>query len=905
MTRASDFRGATVTFLFTDIEGSTRLLHDLGDEEYAKVLAVHHRILHESIAGAGGLILQDHGDGLLAMFDRAADGVQAAVSAQRALAAHRLREKAEVRVRMGLHTGEPVIADGGYVGLDVHRAARICQAAWGGQILTSQTTRDLLGDTRLAGLAFHDLGEHRLKDLARSQRLFQVVAADLPAQFPRPRSLDALPNNLPVQLTSFVGRDREENEVRHLLQSAHALTLTGAGGSGKTRLALQVAAEILEEFPDGVWLVELAPLADPELVVQTVASTLGVQEIPRRDLMGTLGDALKSRKLLLLLDNAEHLLAACAVLARTLTRACPGLRLLVTSREALGIAGEQIYRVRPLAVPDLSNLPSVASLMEHDAVRLFVERARAVVSDFVLVEHNARAVAEVCNRLDGIPLALELAAARVKALSPEQIARRLDDRFRLLTGGARLDVPHHQTLQAAVGWSYDLLSDPERLLFQRLAVFAAGFTLEAAEAVGAGEGVESRDVLDLVARLADKSLVVVEEHEGEARYRMLETIREYATNRLRASDEADRVRTRHLEFFESAARDVYNFTEAQRRQWLNRLEVEHDNLRAALQWSRETGELAPSAAQTGLAQTGLRLAISMARFWEILGFLREGREHLEALLKLPANGSPSAERATALNWLGRLAFFQNDYAPARAACEEAASLFRTLGDRFGLARTLRNLGPIALSEGAYARARALYEEDLRLSREREDEHEIAMAMTNIGLAARCQGEYDLARTVLEESLERFDRLGISKAYPLIHLGVVHYCQGDFAEASRILKAGLTLFAANKNRRLVAESFVYLAGVAAAVGHPRRAATLCGAAETLYGEVGAVVWPVNRAIYDRALEEARQRLGERGYEEAWADGREMTMEQGIAYALGEDGSPNLGTEEPKRPREVNR
>ncbi|MGH2375703.1 MAG: ATP-binding protein [bacterium] len=881
----SDFRGATVTFLFTDIEGSTRLLHDLGDEGYANLLAVHRGLLHEAIAGAHGRALQDHGDGLLAVFDRAVDGVLAAVSAQRALVQHRWPEEGEVRVRMALHTGEPVIADAGYVGLDVHRTARICQAAWGGQILVSQTTRDLLADDRLAGVAFRDLGEHRLKDLARSQRLFQVVASGLHDQFPRPRSLDVLPNNLPVQLTSFVGRDRERNEIRHMLLSAHALTLTGAGGAGKTRLALQVAADVVEEFRDGVWLVELAPLTDPELVVQTVASTLDVREIPRRDLAGTLADALKARSMLVLLDNAEHLLAACAALARKLMLACPGLRLLVTSREALGIAGEQVYIVRPLTVPDLHHLPHPTRLAEHDAVRLFVERAKAVVSDFALGEHNARAVAEICIRLDGIPLAIELAAARVRVLSPEQIARRLDDRFHLLTGGARLGVPHHQALQAAIGWSYDLLSEPEQILFRRLAVFAGGFTLEAAEVVGCGAGVESRDILDLVARLADKSLVVVEEHGGETRYRMLETIREYAANDLHASGEADPVRTAHLEFFEALARDAYDFTEAQRRAWLNRLEVEHDNLRAALQWSQESGDRVPST-----AKTGLRLAISMARFWEVRGFLREGREHLEALLTLPANGAPSAERATALNWRGRLALFQNDYGPARAACEEAAALFRTLGDRLGLARTLRNLGPIVLNEGAYQRARALYEEDLRLSRELQDETSIAVAMTNIGLAARCQGEYDLARAVLEECLERFDKLRISKAYPLIHLGVVHYCQGNFGQASRVLKAGLAIFAADRNRRLVAEGLVYLAGVASAAGQPRRAATLCAAAETLYDEVGATVWPVNRPIYDRALEDARQRLGGRGYEEAWATGREMTLEQGVAYALGEGESP---------------
>ncbi len=440
----------TVTFLFTDIEGSTFLLQRLGDR-YAEVLAGQRRLLREVFGKHGGHEVDVQGDALFFAFPRAQNAVVASVEAQEAVFTQTWPDDVAVRVRMGLHTGEPLIAESGYVGLDVHRAARIASAAWGGQIVLSQTTRDLVTDSLPDSIALRDIGLHGLKDLARPQHLFQVIAAGLPADFPALRSLEAWPNNLPRQLSSFIGREREMARVRELLTQTSLLTLTGTGGSGKTRLALHVAADLLEEFPDGVWLVELAPVLDPALVPQTLATVLGVREEPGRALAATLIDYLKSRQVLLVVDNCEHLLDACAQLVESLLHACSSLRALATSREPLGIQGELTYRIPTLSVPDPREQLSLERVAGHEAVRLFVERATFARPEFSLTRENAREVVEVCHRLDGIPLAIELAAARVKGMSLRQIAPRLDDCFRLLTGGSRTALPRQRTLQPSTG----------------------------------------------------------------------------------------------------------------------------------------------------------------------------------------------------------------------------------------------------------------------------------------------------------------------------------------------------------------------------------------------------------------------------------------------------------------------
>jgi class 3 adenylate cyclase len=476
----SDLPTGTVTFLFTDIEGSARLLQHLG-ERWKAVIEAHQQLLRTAFQPRGGYEVRTEGDAFFVVFSDAADGVAAAVDAQRALSAHSWPEGAEVRVRMGLHTGEPELGGGDYVGLDVHCAARVSTCGHGGQILLSQRTRDLVAPSLPAGVRLRDMGAHRLKDLPQPEHLFQVVIDGLPADFPPLKSLSAHPNNLPLQLSSFIGREQEMAEVQRLLGTTRLLTLTGIGGTGKTRLALQVAADRVDAYPDGVWLVELAALTEPSLMPQAVAGVLHLREETGRTLSETLGDYLRGKQLLLLLDNCEHLIQPCARLTELLLRTCPHVQVLATSREALGILGEVTWRVPSLPVPDPRRLRQdkagivsdpVAALIQYEGVRLFVERCTAVLPSFTVTSQNAPALAEVCHRLDGIPLAIELAAARVMALPVEQIAQRLDDRFRLLTGGSRTALPRQQTLRALVDWSYELLSEAERVLLRRLSVFA-------------------------------------------------------------------------------------------------------------------------------------------------------------------------------------------------------------------------------------------------------------------------------------------------------------------------------------------------------------------------------------------------------------------------------------------------
>jgi predicted ATPase/class 3 adenylate cyclase len=516
----------TVTFLFTDIEGSTRLWEQHPDA-MRHVIARHDDLAAEVILHHAGLLVKSRGEGdsLFTVFSRPTDALAAACALQQAFLTESWPAETPLRVRMALHAAPAERREGDYYGPGVNRCARLRAVAHGGQVLLSQATADRVREHLPADVSLRDLGSHRLKDLQRPEHLFQLLHPELPSDFPPLRSLEAFAHNLPAQLTRFVGREQEIAAVNDLLAHARLLTLTGVGGTGKTRLALQVAADLLEEYPDGVWLVELAPLADPTLVPQTVASALGVREEPRRPLTATLTDHLRPKSLLLVLDNCEHLLTASAQLADALLRACPKLRILASSREGLGVLGEQTYRVPSLSLPDHKHLPPLETLQEFEAVQLFADRARLSQATFALTPANARAVAQVCERLDGIPLALELAAARVKALPVEQIVQRLEDRFRLLTGGSRTALPRQQTLRAAMDWSYDLLTEEERALLRRLSVFTGGFTLAAAEAVCAENGIEEGDVLDLLTRLVEKSLAVYEAELGEGRYRLLETVR--------------------------------------------------------------------------------------------------------------------------------------------------------------------------------------------------------------------------------------------------------------------------------------------------------------------------------------------------------------------------------------------
>jgi predicted ATPase/class 3 adenylate cyclase len=944
----------TVTFLFTDVEGSTRLWEQHPDA-MREALLRHDTLLHHAIEVHGGHVFKTFGDQFCAAFATAPDALEAALAAQRTLQAEPWEEVGSLRVRMALHTGAAEVRESDYFGPPLNRVAHLLAAAHGGQVLFSLAAAELVRDHLPEGASLRDMGERRLQDLVRPERIFQLVTPELPADFPPLRSLEAFPNNLPLQLTSFIGRGREMEEVKRLLGIHRLLTLTGAGGCGKTRLALQVAADRLAEYADGAWFVDLAPLADPTLVPQAVAATLGVLGAPGRPLVETLSAVLKSRQLLLVLDNCEHLLAACAGLADRLLQSCPHLRILATSRERLGITGETPYRVPPLSLPDLRQPPTLASLTQYEAVRLFIERALTALSTFTVTNANAPFVAQVCHRLDGIPLAIELAAARVRVLPVEQIATRLDDRFRLLTGGSRTALPRQQTLRALIDWSYDLLSAAERTLLTRLSVFAGGWTLEAAEAVcadddrrppttdhrhgtsGGREGgrwapadaVEGRgqvpasrrvlgrvptalprdyghseaarvgaepttqgdeaarvgptvvgreDVLELLGQLVDKSLVLYEAQGREARYRLLETVRQYGRDRLLEAGEAEAVRGRHGHFFLRLAEAAEpQLRGPEQLVWLDHLEAEHDNLRAALDACQE---------EDGAALE-VRLAGALWWFWANWGHFAEGQRHIERALSR-GEGLPPSWRAKVLQGAFTFARWQGDHALARSFGEESLALSKEAGDRWGMAYSLFQLGILSANHGDNERAKALGAECLALARQIGDPWLIAYPLLVLGAVARDEGDHERAMALLDEGLALARQAGdrYTIAMRLMNLGLTVLGQGNTEQAGALCREGLVLCQELKNQLGIALCLGALAGVAGAEGRAEQVPRLLGAVAGLLEAIGGALLPGFNHHLERHLTAARAALGEDEFAAAWAEGRVMSLEQAVALALAE-------------------
>jgi predicted ATPase/DNA-binding SARP family transcriptional activator/DNA-binding CsgD family transcriptional regulator len=773
------------------------------------------------------------------------------------------------------------------------------------------------------GLGFRpSTATKRLRDEIASGE-FPSTLASLTGAPREERPLQFSGHNLPAPRTSFVGRERELLEVKRELAMTRLLTLTGTGGSGKTRLALEVARSLLGAYPDGVWLVELAPLSERAHVPQAVARALGVKERPAQPLSDTLAEVLRTKQALLVLDNCEHLVEAVAPLVDVLLDACPRLRVLATSREGLGIAGEMKWLVSSLSVPDPRQQPTAEELERYESVRLFVERAHYRNPAFVLTPQNMHAVAQICERLDGIPLAIELAAARV-GLSVEQIATRLDDSLRLLTTGSRTSSARQRTLRGALDWSYDLLSEPERVLFGQLSVFAGGWTLEAAEAAALGENVKEDEILDLLSSLVDKSLVVAEATgKGAVRYGMLEPVRQYSRERLGESGEVEAIRRAHARFFLALAEEADSELRGPRQgTWLERLETEHDNMRAALTWSVEGGD----------AEQGLRFAGALAWFWGVRGHYAEGRRWLEELLS-KASAAPITARAKALVGAGRLMALYGDYEPAEITTKEGLRLYQEIGDRKGIARSRADLGWITLAQGHLERTRtlteglarnqesddsdvhgrgletlgwlawdqgyleqgrSLLEDGLEISRKSGDIRGIVYGLTNVGYAAMLQGDYERAKALTEEGLTLSRELGDQPGivYLLCNLGTIAQEQGDYERAAELFKESIKRNRRLGNRAILAELVEGIAGVVGAYGGAVRAARLYGAAEALREAIGVPLPESDRPRYERHVAAACFVVDEQTWKEAWAEGKAMGAEQVVEYALSGGDSSTL-------------
>jgi predicted ATPase/class 3 adenylate cyclase len=878
----SELPTGTVTFLFTDIEGSTtRWEHQ--PEAMRVALARHDALVRAAIQQHDGHVVKTMGDAFHAAFSRAPDAVAAALDAQRQLQAEPWGEIGPLRVRMALHTGAAEERDGDYYGPPLNRAARLLCAGHGGQILLTQVTAGLVREALSGGVSLRGLGQHRLKDLAEPEHVFQVVLPDLPSRFPALASLNAQPNNLPTCPTDLLGRERELAELGKLFRDgARLVTLTGTGGTGKTRLSLQVAADLLDAYEHGAFFVELAPISDPALVASTIAQSLGLQDAGSRPIVDTLMEHLRGRSILLLLDNFEQILPAASVVAELLA-ACPSLGVLATSREPLRLRGEQEYAVPPLPLPDNGREPTAGVAWHSPAVSLFVQRARAIRPDFVLTDENAPAVAEICARLDGLPLAIELAAARVRLLAPEAMVRRLERRLPLLVGGAR-DLPsRQQALRDTIAWSHDLLEEHERRLFRRLSVFVGGWTLDAAEAVCNADG--DLDVLAGVESLVAKSLVRQQvQPGGEPRFAMLETIREYALEQLETSGEASASSRRHRDWFltlaEHAAVELRGPHQAE---WFDRLEVEHSNLRAALDWSEaEPDGIGPAAS----------MVEALAWFWVLRSHVREARTRVERLCGQD-RGTEEA-RARLFGVAGYLADRTGELAVGSHWLETGLALWRVVGDRRGLATTLTGLAQAAAAGDDRERASMLLEEAVELVGRTApgDTRDTVLAayhetpMSHLARLVELRGDLDRAERLLDEDLAFCRSFGDSHgvANALRGLGSLAFGQGDTTRAAALLNESLDLFRALADTPCIAQNLDLLAHVAALQGRHRRAAVLLGAAETLRGGTGIALRPSVRAVHDLTASTARSGLGGDTFLVAWTEGRAMTLEQAVAHAL---------------------
>ena len=860
------------TFLFTDIEGSS-MLWEREHDRMRLALACHDALARKAVEGHRGVVVKMSGDGVHAVFDDPLDAVLAVIALQQTLADPAATHDIALRVRCGLHAGPAERRANDFFGRTVNRAARIANAAHGGQVLLSQAVAALVANRLPEGVLLRDLGAVRLRDLASPERVFQVLHPKLRDSFPALRTLEATPNNLVGQLTSFVGRQREMADVRALLRDHRLLTLSGAGGIGKTRLSQQLAAEVLDDFPDGVWFVELAALADPLLVPQSVAIVLGVKEEPGHPVIDALVKYTADKRLLLVLDNCEHLMQASADLATRLLRSSAQIKILASSREPMRIAGEAVFPVPALGVPDPTRGVTPSGLTQYEAVLLFVDRALAAQPAFQLSEQNAPAVAEICRQLDGIPLAIELAAARVRSLSVETIAARLNDRFRLLSGGDRTAMPRQQTLRALIDWSHDLLTDSERMLLRRFAVFANGWSIEAAEAICADGAIAQNDVLELLGNLVEKSLVNMDA-DGQ-RYRFAETVRQYAQERLEAASEWDAIRSRHLAFFLALAEEASpELTGPKQGAWLARLDLEGENLLAAHAWCDH--------ADDGGA-LGLRLvcAVKLYMIYRGLGALLH-RATLEALARVPAT-LRTLDRCRALHTAGQTSLFMGNVGAAREYLEESLSIAREIGDKERTAMVLEELGYAAMGQGDLVTARRYGEQALELARGQTNKRALASAISALAQMCRMEGDVDKAEALNVESLALVRVLGDrdSIAIGLLNLAMVAVSRGADERVRTMLLEALAIAGDIGSIPAGQGALEVAAGLAAQRKDWDRAARIFGAAEAQVARTSLQRDPADEAFLAPLMAQTRAALGSSAFEAAAYAGRMQGYEETLA------------------------
>lgn len=892
-----------VTFLFTDIEGSTKLSQKFPDSLSA-ALNKHNEILNKVIESYNGFVFKKIGDAYCCAFEKAEDAVKAAVEAQIDLANEKWDESV-IKVRMGIHSGNAEWNGNDYMCfITLARAARVMSAAYGEQILISNDAyenyfhhKSAAGGTKpqrkndtdtdnnvmslcdlvVDNLSFRDLGERRLKDVIQPIRLFQIVAKGLREDFPPLKTLDARPNNLPIQLTNFIGREDDMKITKQLLKDSRLLTITGTGGAGKTRLSLQTGADMIDDFANGVWFLELAAISDPDSVPIAFINIFGLKEEPRKTPEETLKGYLKDKEILIILDNCEHLIEVCAEITEKLLLYCPGLKIIATSRELLNIAGEQIYKIPPLTLPDLNKNDSPDQLSQYESVRLFIERALGVNPKFRINKKNAPAIAGICSYLDGIPLAIELAAAKIKVLSPEKIYERLDDSFNLLSGGKRTALPRQQTLKALIEWSYDLLTHTEKTLWSRLSVFSCGWTLEAAEEICSDETINKYEILKHLTGLSEKSIIIYDE--SKERYKLIETIKKYGREKLENENE---IFSKHLDYFSTLVQKAIPELKGDNvKLWLDIFEADHNNFLSAIEWGVKNKEV----------EKGAIVAIALGIFWEIRGQYTTGIRIIEIILHKQAELSKDT-KANLLNLSGNLHRYQGNFDSARKIFEESMTIKREIGDKQGISTAIINLGTLAFSQGDFEKAKKFFEESIAIKRELGDKIGIAGSMNNLGGLAFSQGEYKHAKKFYMESLairkEIGDKQGIAAS--LNNLGGLELYQGNYKKAKKFFEESLVIKREFKDKKGIATLLGNLGTVAKTQGDYVQTRKIYEESLSVFREIGdkkGIADFLNN-LGDLAGIQRDYVKAKKFYEESLPVFREIGDKQGIASSLS-----NLG------------